>query len=872
MRKGILLALVAGIISAFTISENDPFVTKTMRNFLIRMKFRVQEKLYLHTDRAHYNAGEKVWFRAYLVDAATHHPSEASNFVYVELTDRQDSVYQRVKIVARDSLFFGYLELSDKLPQGEYFIRAYTYWMQNWGEDYLFKKKIRILNPQDTKVITQIERREEGGQGVVDIRFTNSRKEPYQKVWIQYQVNGKDKKGKTQQKRTDESGKISVKQEAFEKYGNILVAFGEQGPFPFSRRLYVPELVKDFQVFFCPEGGDLLSGNLQNIAFKALGSDGFGVDIEGAVYDDQNQLVCDLKSVHKGMGNFSIYSVPGRQYHAVVRTADSLEKNVPLPQVNRSGIGLKVARTDSVLAYTVLLADSARLPDSLYLLAHARGVVFGVLPVRSVITGKLPKRILPEGIMHFVLMDARCRVYSQRLSFVWDNDRPEPEIFPDRSFYAARDSVNLVLGMKSPGNRKLQGAFSIAVTDDNIAEPDSLAGDILSDLLLTSDLKGYIEEPAYYFRNMNRRSEYLLDLVMLTHGWTRFDVAKAAKGEYDPVPWYMEKGQAISGKVDNFWGKDAGLAKLIAFSSSGMFRMTNADSSGYFFIDGILFSDGTKFVVQGQSKKGRRNVEVKIDEEEFLKPENKFPYSPYTQAEDDNFYNQYQKDYYYEDGMKVYVLDEVVIRRQMAKKTYSFYDQMADYNLDSAKIASMRDRDIRWILSELPGVMVEGDKITLFSKPLYVLLNNFEEQTDRVLLIPTRDLLSVSLIRSPNSQMLFGDKAAEGALVITAEPNFYPPKERLNMAVFSPFGYQKHAEFYVPPYHIDSVRLALRDTVDNRTTLYWNPRVRTDAGGRAKVSFFTADGSGDYTVTLEGLLNDGTICRKRQKIKVKSGE
>lgn len=241
-----------------------------------------------------------------------------------------------------------------------------------------------------------------------------------------------------------------------------------------------------------------------------------------------------------------------------------------------------------------------------------------------------------------------------------------------------------------------------------------------------------------------------------------------------------------------------------------------------------------------------------------------------TSGKEDDFYRRFTKDYYYENGIKVYVLDEAVVQRKAAKKVYSFYDNVADYNLDSAKLASMAGQDMRLVLQELPGVDAWGDSLTRFGKPLHLLVNDFEEDYDYVLLLRPEDLLSISFIRPPMSQTFWGAAGENGAIVITTNPTFVPrDAPRLNMVTFSLLGYQKKAEFYMPRYDVDSVRMALADTVDYRSTVYWNPDVRIKGKGKSNCFFWTSDSGGPYTVTIEGILEDGTVCRQEKKIRLR---
>lgn len=212
----------------------------------------------------------------------------------------------------------------------------------------------------------------------------------------------------------------------------------------------------------------------------------------------------------------------------------------------------------------------------------------------------------------------------------------------------------------------------MAITDDQKVKQDSLEDNILSNLLLTSYLKGYIKDPAYYFNDTTTILEHHLDLVMQTHGWTRFDPGKIARGEFPKEKYEIEVGQIISGKVKNFWGKDAKGAGITLLSNYGDSRLTETDEQGRFVIDDLLFNDSTLFFVQALNVKGRRNVEVMVDTEHFLTPEYFLPNTLEIKEEDDKFLEKYSQNYYYEDGQKIYVLDEVRVTRQRMNKIVRF--------------------------------------------------------------------------------------------------------------------------------------------------------------------------------------------------------
>ena len=865
MKKTGLFLFVLLALWAFCVPGNDSFSSRFFRQLLEALRQRPQEKVYLHTDKDHYEAGDKVWFRAYLTSSFTHQPSNYSCFVYVELRDRQDSLYSRIKIGLRDSVFAGFMPLPTKLAQGDYFLRAYSFWMQNGGDDYIFRKKIRVINPRDTKVQTSVEyERNDKGQ-FARICFFNSRKEPYDKVFVEYVQNGKTKIA-----RTDEKGYMQVKLDSADFGNKILVSFREGDPFDYERYVYLPDPSRDFDVAFLPEGGNLLQGCRQVVAFKAIGRDGLSREVSGFIVNDKEEQVGLVQSLHKGMGAFELETEPGRRYYAVLSSADSVQKRFALPVPQTNGIALKMLAGADMLGYAVLSADSNRMADNLYLMAHSRGVPLFCEPVQVGEKGKISMAGMPEGIIHLLVMNDKGEALSQRLFFVRKQGRPEIALRLGKKNYQVRDLVGMQVQIVADSLKDAGGSFSVSVTDDSQVEQDSLQDNILSYLLLSSDLKGYIEEPAWYFRDERIITRRYLDLLMMTQGWTRFDVPGIVRGEFDTLGYYMERGQAISGKVKNFWGKDATNANLMLLSTTGMFRVVNADTSGHFVIDGIAFPDSTRFVLQGKSKKGRRSVEVVVDKEEFMTPTVHVPFSTRSVAVEDDFYKRFTKDYYYDNGIKVYVLDEVVVKRKLERKSYSFYDHMADYNLDSAKLASMGTMDMKLVLQELPGIDAWGDSVTRFGKSLYMLVNDFEEDFDFIMMLQPQDLVSISFIRPPTSTTFWGEKAQNGAIVITTNPHFVPRNlPKLNMVSFSLLGYQKKAEFYMPHYEVDSIRIALTDTTDRRSTIYWNPNVSVDASGKAECFFTTSDSYGPYTVIIEGILNNGTVCRKEEKIKLK---
>ncbi|MDX9749235.1 MAG: MG2 domain-containing protein, partial [Paludibacter sp.] len=138
-------------LSFFGIAQQNETYERIAQRFGRLWNTVPQEKVYLHTDKYLYSAGETIWLKAYMVHASNHRPLQQSKFVYVELLDSASIVKQRLKIQRTKTGAYGSMKLPADYKPGEYTLRAYTYWMLNAGREFLFHKKIRLGNLIDTR-------------------------------------------------------------------------------------------------------------------------------------------------------------------------------------------------------------------------------------------------------------------------------------------------------------------------------------------------------------------------------------------------------------------------------------------------------------------------------------------------------------------------------------------------------------------------------------------------------------------------------------------------------------------------------------------------------------------------------------------------
>ena len=828
-----------------------------------------QEKAYLQTDKQYYNAGEDLWFKGYLLNATTHLPTALSRFLYVELIDDADSVVSRVKVRKDSSGFSGFVKLNPKLSAGYYTLRAFTYWMQNATADYFFRKNIYIGNSLADGVTCQIiYGTPEKGIIPINLIFANSLQSPMNGKSVLVKQNGSKSFKKKQSYIINPDGKVNFQLaiDSTDHGKKWLEVTMDQGEFKLSKKFYLPDFSNDFDVQFFPESGVLVDDDMQVVAFKAIGTDGLSVDVTGKVFTGNNLLVAEFSCQNKGMGKFILQPKKEERYYAIVKTADGLEKRFNLPLVQTGGVALHLINFNGRIVYQVI-NHSDRPNNSLYMLVHSRGKVSAFYPV-NLLGGKIPETVLPAGINSFSIIDTLGNVLCERLLFDWALNLPGIKMKADSPAYGRREAVNLDFFVSSPQGKPLDGKYLVSVTDSRTVQKDTLADNIVSYFLMTSDIKGHIEDPASYFADNSASTREKMDILMLTQGWRRFNTADVVKGEIAKPAYYLEEGQALSGKVTNILGKPPKKCDVIALSMyRNTIRTTQTDSLGRFLIEGIEFPDSTSFVLKADSKKSLINVEITPDTDDFLKSAGILPIPRSIRIPAPLEYFQQSKDkYYFEGGMKGVNLDEitVVAEKKKSSSANQYYSGLGDVNVTSKELEKYSSMNLKTILSTLPGVLVMGDRISIrgsMANPYFIVDGFSTESFEEISYLTANDIAEISVFKGA-SAAIFGSRGGNGAIAITlksgADRTSITPTSP-SLVHILPLGYQKPAQFYVPKYDIESVRLGT--TPDLRTTIYWNPALSSDSTGTVHVKFFTADKANDYSVVLEGITNSGEICR-----------
>ena len=875
----ILLLIVSFVwLSAKGFTQN--FASSVDTAFQIFSQRPPAEKLYLQTDRNTYSTGGTIWFKAYLVNASGNLPTALSRFIYVELYDLSGKLVCRKKIKKIEGIFSGNIKLDKELPEGTYFIRAYTTWMLNSGLDFVFHKSIYVGDLMAQQINAQIKVvRNESGKKTVILSFRDKNGEPVESTKIKCEVFSANAKILELKRQTDGNGQISfdIAEKSDSSAGRFVEVTFQNSPIEYNTKFEIDSDSDDVDIQFFPEGGELLQGIGNRIAFKAIGNDGYSKEIWGTVLNSTNDTLATFKSQHLGMGSFYLIPREGEKYHAVINDEYDKTLRVDLPEPISGGAALTIVQN----RYSVLLnirKQHVNAVGSYYLLAHA-GEKLLLAEKLTKTFYKIPKQNLPEGIVHFVLLNEQMEAISGRLVFIKKETKPNLLVQPDKENYKRREKISLDVSFEQYDELPRKGDFSIAVTDDLVVDIDSLSDNICSSLLVCSDLKGYIEKPGFYFLNDADSTNFYLDLVMLTHGWERFKIDEVLNENLPKPEHYLELGQTISGKYEKRLLQRNKTTEITALSFDPVISASaTAEENGNFLFNELDFPDSTTFTVHAQRYTNVKQEPAGIitfDKDTFppfvhvgLRPEKQ------NRFDEETLKNATER-MYYEDGGEMIFLDEIKVKA--ADKTnreleieYGISGDIFDAENIARKFPVAQSMDI--VIRTLPGVANIDNGTIYLSRgkgPAELYVDGMELSFDDLRGLYSEDIGHIAVIVGPGAAVYSRRSGGDGGVIIINLKEGAQFEYNLKgIGKITPLGYQKPVAFYVPKYEVDSVRMS--NQPDMRSTLYWDPKIKLGTEEATTVSFYAADPETTYTYIIEGTTNLGEVCRFVGRITRKS--
>jgi len=876
------------------------------------------EQLYIHTDKPNYTSGDTLWFKAYLFNAALLEASAKSGVLYVEIANDTNKVIKRIKLPVYMGLAMGQIVLDDDYLQGGYTLRGYTNWMRNVDEACIFKKHFYL---SDTK----------GDDWLVDYNSTLSNQADKQQVDLSLRVNQFDKTPvmvREMQMRltdgrrtllrnnvqTDLSGMIKVKFDLPQKANakTLAVSIQDLRKGSDNRLLVIPLLInrpENTDLQFMPEGGKLLAGMQTTVAFKAIGEDGLGTNVEGDICDSKAQVIASFKAGYKGMGTFSLLPMAGETYTARVKQINNVYKTYPLPLVAATGLSLRVRNTfnaDSCYIRLNASPDLIAAGGTFYLIGVAKEKIrYGAAFTTTMLPAnmKLDKSIFPTGVVRFIVVDAQYNPVNERLTYIDHNDHLNIKLTPNQPQYGLRDSVALGITVTTKEGQPVKGSFSLTVTDDVQVKIDSLQmNNIGTYTQLTSNLKGTVETPGYYANAAQSALKWQhLDNLLLTQGWAGYDWGDALKPS-KIFSFAAEQEPMITGRVTNVFNKPVAKSAVSLISKKPFLaNSTITDQQGKFSFTTIVSPDTAVYFLQALNKSGN-NFNVGIEMDNFKPPiftaaaERTIPW--YVNIDSTSFSSlkkQLELKTEQERITGVNVLKAVKVNaRKIIRGSKNLNGPgEADVIVNVAAMEKTGRITLGDLLFErVKGLRTEGSKDGQLTYKINQGLMHLIIDGVDVEAVPNSSISSYYLLQEhldaydaeeikgievmfpgPNSKRYtkyFLSPDDPYFLNAFVEVTTYSGRGPLNKKAIGTYTYRgmpftMPKQFYAPKYKAN----AAPDMTAIRSTIHWEPNVITDENGKATVSFFTSDSAGSYSIIVEGTDLNGSVGTKTGRLSVK---
>lgn len=612
---------------------------------------------------------------------------------------------------------------------------------------------------------------------------------------------------------------------------------------------------------FFPEGGDLISEIYNNIGFKAIGTDGKGIDVQGVIVNQKNDTITKLQTLKYGMGKLNFKPLANQSYKAIVRSPNGDIVIKDLPTAKQKGYAIDLTNPDAdVLQLNVNTNVNA---DKVYFVIHnGKTITSAVMgPIAEGKTSfKIDQSKLNDGISHFTIFNEDGQPVCERLFFKKPVRKLNIDANSESLQYKGRKKVIINWSSANELNKQEYADFSIAVYRvDSLQAVDQQ--DIVSYFWLTSNLKGQVEMPNYYLTNDSKESKLALNNLLLTQGWRKLIWSEILNANKPAMQFLPEvNGHLISGKLTQANGSPRSNTLLYMGIPSKrlQFYSTLSDSLGNFIVNTKDLYGPNEIVAQ---------IDYRLDSTSKISIRNPFEerYSMATLSRFDikpTLLNAVKKSSLNMQIQNVYANDKLKQFYYPGIDSAKFYGSpYKTYLLDDYTRFGTMEEIIREYVKEV-FVFKKRDGFMLKVTGRYYELN----ENPLILLdgIPYLDVNQLMLVNPNNIKKLdvIIDDYYYGAAIYDGILSFSSFKGDIAGADIDPHaivldyeGMQLQREFYSPIYETDA-QIGSR-MPDFRNLLFWSPSIAPNKETSGQLNFYTSDVTGNYIGVIQGLSKNG---------------
>jgi hypothetical protein len=852
------------------------------------------EKVYLQFDKPYYAVGDTIWLKGY-VTTDIHVPSQLSKILYVDLVSPQGEMAADLKIPLVNGVGNSFIALKPAFYKlGNYHLRAYTRWMRNFDQAYFFNKTITVGTTTPGQIVPIIAFKNNITEKQAKVNITVTYKDqdgsPYAGKKVNWKVTSDENNISKGRGETDANGKLEIsfstdKPESLNSANVVTdMEVSEKNvvtkTFPFQ--VTTPQI--DFQFF--PEGGFLINGVRSRVAFKAVKPNGLGIDAKGTIVDNTGATVADFASQHLGMGVFAILPEDGKTYKANVMFADGTKASFDLPDARAEGMNMSVNNNNPDTLNIKITTNDLFLKKNqnkaFYVIAQSNGVICYAAQtiLRNTLYGaSIPKSKFPTGIVQVTVFSSKGSPLSERIAFIQHHDQLNLALHADKPLYQHKGKVNMTVTAK---NKSLpaEGSFSVAIINERVVPFDEDAETtILSHLLLTSDLRGFVENPNYYFVHQDNKAVSDLDVLMLTQGYRRFSFRNIVSDRIPQLSFLPEQGIDISGTLRTNTGMPVAKGNIRLFIPDKSFStQTVTDMSGNFRFTNIILADSSTVTINARDNSNGNNLVVTLNPA-IMPPTTQYinPVGEVTNI--DSTLRPYLENTKKQDLTRPHVIQEVVVKSTVVEKKPSHLDYSSlqglamdpDHTIPGDRFKGCPVLS-QCIASAAMGLTYENNNLYLTRNyssgdrtPVAVYVDGAPVDFNYLDNVNADNVESAEVFYSDGFSNINRTTGTKGVLEVNLKKK--PKGEKIskeqlmdllpkpNVVTFTPGGYSPMRVFYSPKYTTpESAK-----TPDFRSTIYWNPTIITDKNGNASFQFYNNDNTGTYKAIIEGIDKDGNL-------------
>lgn len=642
----------------------------------------------------------------------------------------------------------------------------------------------------------------------------------------------------------------------------------------------------EIDVAFYPEGGCLLAGQLNTIGVKAIDNNGRNISVKGNIINKKGHIVSSFVTSYRGMGSFHFTPKTNEKYSVQIKNYPNYKSK--FIKIDRSGIKVEFSGKENTDFIFQVTTNSQSFQKNRYHIAimHRGQVLFHqeFIQDRKKFLLRIKQSILPAGINRFILLDEQLKPISERLFFSNKLNINNLDIKLEKDSYKQRSDVNINIFDKNEFSDESFSNLSVAIIDKNSAGVNGSKINILSSLLIDSELKGHIDSTTDYFIDEDQiSSTKKLNLLMLTQGWSKY-IWNSIPEKSIPHLVNETGGISISGKVKRLTSKKAVAdgEVILGLSDSYGHRIydTKSNTNGRFSFSNLSFFDTTAIYIQALNKKGRNSTEVLLDSLFEKTPIISLTHLQSVKTAPTIAPKKiHLEKYNSEVEMKKFnlksgsiLLDEVTVKAKRIEKDdgYTKSYGVADYSFKVVDAYKVTDNIQSFLQRSIPGISFTNSSIVLRQRvtglsgtptPSLVLLDGMplgSSDLDFIKSLPMSSIDKIEVLKSAAKCVIYGAKANGGVVAIYSQKGQVINKDAYIKGVLTKkiIGYSGNKEFYSPKYTAENINTK---KPDHRITLYWNPNIMTK-NRKASFSFFTSDDTGTFKVFIEGITTNGDIC------------